>query len=122
MTHLPGGAIDTCMANATPGTVTYRRADSRWYVDVDGRQAGWVYRDTEGTWTFVAPVRQALTGERLAAGYRTRREAVREGLGVLRTRHSGAVYRLNLETIRDDLVVIPRASLLAAEERLRSPE
>lgn len=88
---------------ANPLLPTYRKATDRYYVALDGVDVGWVLRLSDG-WAFYATVRDPLRGERLASGNRTRREAVREGLCMLRIYHLGRVVRLNMDTIRDEPV------------------
>lgn len=101
---------------------TYRkhagRGGTRYYVDVEGTQAGWVCKSYDGTWDFWATTVRSLEGNCLIRGCRTRRDAVIEGLSSLAAFHSGLTWRLNMETVRDEAVIIPTDVLRQAWEQL----
>jgi hypothetical protein len=90
--------------------LAYRKANDRYYVEIDGVKVGWVLK-IGSQWAFYATVHDALKGTQLAAGFSTRRDAVMQGLSSLQIRHLGRIAVLNLETIKDEYVSIPEADL-----------
>jgi hypothetical protein len=99
--------------------VTFRKADSRYYVSIDGVKVGWVLNWNDGKgWSMWSTVRDSIKGERMATGYKTRRDAVMEGLSNLRIWHGGGVMILNMETVQDELFVFSTATLQAITDRL----
>lgn len=91
----------------------YHKADGRYYVYIDDKQAGWVVKSSKGVWSFYACVRETIRGVCLASGFRTRREAVRYGLATLRIEHLGRVYELEFSPLRDEPVYFEEATLEA---------
>lgn len=87
--------------STTPYEVTYRKADARYYVDLDGVEVGWVCKDSDGRgWSFWANVRDSIVGERMASASQ-RQVAVEYGLGRFRIFHFGRVFRLDFDRESD---------------------
>lgn len=110
----------TTNTTATAYQITYRKVDSRYYVDLDGVQVGWVVKADKSEWTFYATVRESTKGERLGIESQ-RQSAVQEGLSTLRIRHFGRVFRLELdrnsESFMDDVPVYFKYERLEATWR-----
>lgn len=97
--------------------VSYRKADYRYYVSIDGEKVGWVTKLDKGEWIFYACVRDSLRGERLSIAS-TRRDAVMEGISNLEIYHRGWLVRLNMETVRDEEYQIDPAKLRALWDQM----
>lgn len=98
--------------------LSYRKGEHCYYVEIGGETAGWVVKTSDGTWSFYAQVWERRTGERLAWGCKTRREAVWDGLGTLRIRHLGRIYKLAFNPVRDEPVYFEEATLKAIGDAL----
>src|SRR5262245_26243203 len=105
------------MEPTTTTSLKLSKGDGRYYVYIDGGKVGWVLKASDG-WRFYAPRFDAFQGHQLCGGAATRRDALMEGLSSLRIRHSGRIVHFNHDTLRDEVVALDEATLLAIYDRL----
>lgn len=98
-----------------------KSVSGRYYVDlhVDGEvvKVGWVTK-VFGLWNFYATVSDVFTGDALDRCAPTRRDAIANGLSVLRINHGGRIYRLSDDAVTTEAVYVEEADLKAAEREV----
>lgn len=117
----------TALYDVPEVTFGYSKAESgsripgRYYIAINGTRIGWVnnFGDADG-WSFYAPVREVFRGQCLARGFRTRRDAIAEGLSQLDIHHYGRLFRPNPDTYRDETFTVNLLVLRAACRRLHN--
>ena len=102
----------------TASKLHLRKADQRYYVDIDGVKVGWVAKGSDKRWTMWAKVDSSTKGTVVATNCKTRDEALYDGLGHLRIYNLGRVVCYDHDALCDTVVFLDEDVLVAIDQEI----